>query len=60
MTGHGAGYEYPYTPTPGGSTPPPAMTPEEGRADLWGFFWLSIANTVIITVVGVAVWWIVH
>lgn len=60
MSGSSGGYAFPYTPTPGSSTPPPETTPEEGRSDLWGFFWLSIANTAIITVVGVGVWWLVH
>lgn len=55
-----APYVTPYTATPGSSTPSPEVTPTEGRSDLWGFFWLSIANTLIITVVGLVVWWIVH
>ena len=50
----------PYNATPGGSMPPPNTTPEEGRSDLWGFFWLSIANTLIITVVGLGVWFVVR
>jgi hypothetical protein len=53
-------YQTPYTPTPGGSIPPAHMRPEQGREELWGFFWLSLVNTVIIAVVGVAVWWFVH
>ena len=50
----------PYTPTPGSSTPSPEVTPAEGRSELWGFFWLSLANTLIITIAGLVVWWIVH
>jgi hypothetical protein len=46
----------PYTPTPGSSTPGPAVAPEEGKSELWGFFWLSIINTTVIAVVGVVFW----
>lgn len=53
-------YRYPYTPTPGASTPPAATPPEEGVRDLWGFFWLSLLNTAIIAVAGVATWVIIH
>ncbi len=53
-------YRTPYTPTPGGSIPAAHVTPEEGRAELWGFFWLSLVNTVVIAVVGITVWWFVH
>jgi hypothetical protein len=53
-------YRTPYTPTPGSSTPSPEVTPAEGRRELWGFFWLSLANTAIITVAGVATWFAVH
>ncbi|HZY91351.1 MAG TPA: hypothetical protein VFG07_01045 [Thermoplasmata archaeon] len=60
MTGAAAAFATPYTPNPGSSTPSPAVSPEEGRRDLWGFFWLSIANTVIITVAGLVAWWFVH
>lgn len=53
-------YQTPYASTPGSSTPSPEVTPDEGRRELWGFFWLSLANTAIITVAGVATWFAVH
>ncbi|HTT35176.1 MAG TPA: hypothetical protein VMH78_04845 [Thermoplasmata archaeon] len=53
-------FRTPYTATPGTSTQPPGVTPEEGRRELWGFFWLSLANTAIIAVTCVAIWWFVH
>jgi len=55
-----AEYHYPYTPSPGSSTPGPTMRPEEGTADLWGFFWLALVNTFIIAVAGIVTWWFVH
>lgn len=51
---------FPYTRTPGGGTPSPETPPVEGRKELWTFFWLSIASTAIISVVGLAVWLSVH
>ncbi|HTT73066.1 MAG TPA: hypothetical protein VMG99_02800 [Thermoplasmata archaeon] len=60
MPGGAAPYSTPYTRTPGGSSPPPATTPEEGTSDLWTFFWLALANTAIIAVAGIAAWWFVH
>ncbi len=53
-------FRSPYATTPGGSTPSPETTPEEGRQELWGFFWLSILNTVIITVAGLVAWWLIQ
>ncbi|HTZ61708.1 MAG TPA: hypothetical protein VMC82_03590 [Thermoplasmata archaeon] len=53
-------YRTPYTPTPGTSTAPAEMTPEEGVADLWAFFWVTIASIVIIAVAGLAAWFYVH
>lgn len=50
----------PYAFSPGSSTPGPGVGPEEGQRDLWGFFWLSLLNTLIIGVAGVATWWFVH
>lgn len=50
----------PYAYYPGSSTPGVGVSPEEGRADLWGFFWLSLANTLIIGVVGIGAWFVVH
>ena len=61
MRGDAHGYRNPYTPYPGGSSPPAATTPEEGTHELWAFFWLAIANTVIIAVAGVVTWlWVVR
>jgi hypothetical protein len=59
MTGSD-GYEFPYTRTPGGSTPPAHTAPEEGVRGLWEFFWLSVLSTAIIAVSGVATWFLVH
>jgi hypothetical protein len=53
-------YENPYTRYPGSSTPPDGTTPEEGKRELWAFFWLALANTTIIAVAGVATWVLVH
>ncbi len=53
-------YRTPYTPYPGGGMPPAATTPEEGKADLWAFFWLTLINTAIISAAGIAAWWFVH
>jgi hypothetical protein len=53
-------YSNPYTPYPGSSTPPASTTPEEGKADLWGFFWLALINTAIIAGAGIATWWFVR
>jgi hypothetical protein len=55
-----SGYSTPYSRTPGGSMPPPEMTPEEGKADLWGFFYLALLNTAIIATAGIVTWWFVH
>jgi hypothetical protein len=53
-------YSTPYTPSPGSSTPGPEVSPMEGTADLWGFFWLALLNTGIIAVSGIVAWWFVH
>jgi len=50
----------PYTTYPGSSTPSPEVSPVEGKADLWGFFWLALLNTGIIAVAGIVTWWYVH
>ena len=50
----------PYATTPGSSTPGRGVSSEEGVSDLWSFFWLSIACTGILTVVGVAGWLLIH
>ena len=57
--GEGA-FQTPYARAPGGSLPPPATPPAEGRSELWAFFWLSLLNTAIIAVVGISVWLLVH
>jgi hypothetical protein len=53
-------FRNPYTPYPGSSTPSRSMTPEEGKADLWGFFWLALLNTAIIAAAGIGTWWFVR
>jgi hypothetical protein len=50
----------PYTPTPGGSIPPPHVDPVEGRRELRAFFWLALLNTLIISVVGIVSWYLAH
>lgn len=60
MSSSPAEYRFPYTRTPGGSTPDPSTTPAEGIAGLWEFFWLSVLSTAIIAVAGVATWVAVH
>jgi len=60
MTRPTQSYRTPYTPYPGGSSPPAEMTPEEGTTDLWAFFWLALLNTAIIVGVGLAAWFYVH
>ena len=60
MTGERDVYRFPYTSTPGTSTAPPETTPEEGTSEFWAFFWLSLLNTAIIVVAGVATWQFVH
>jgi hypothetical protein len=53
-------FHTPYTPSPGSSTPGPHVTPREGKAELWGFFWLTLANTAIISIAGIVTWLLVH
>lgn len=53
-------FRTPYARSPGGSLPPPETPPEEGRRELWAFFWLSLLNTTIIAVAGVTMWFILH
>ncbi|HTT15249.1 MAG TPA: hypothetical protein VMG81_05690 [Thermoplasmata archaeon] len=60
MSDAAGGYRSPYTAYPGASMPPPSTTPEQGKADLWTFFWLAIANTAIIAAAGIGAWWFVH
>jgi hypothetical protein len=59
MTDADPPFRTPYTATPGASIPGPETTPEEGKADLWGFFWLTLANTAIIAVAGIVAWLLV-
>ncbi|MGC2034969.1 MAG: hypothetical protein WA761_05945 [Thermoplasmata archaeon] len=59
-SGSSVTFRNPYTPTPGGSGPPSTTTPEEGKGELWTFFWLSIVNTTVIGVSGFIVWLFVH
>jgi hypothetical protein len=56
----GEPFRNPYTTYPGSSTPPAHTTPEEGKRDLWTFFWLALLNTAIIAVAGITTWWFVH
>jgi hypothetical protein len=53
-------FQWPYTPTPGGATPPHTMGREEGRFEVKAFFWLALINTIIIAAVGIAVWFLLH
>jgi hypothetical protein len=53
-------YRNPYTPYPGGSTPSGHVGPGEGKRELWGFFWLTLLNTLIIAVTGIVAWTLVH
>jgi len=59
MPSEEAPYRDPYTPYPGSSTPPANTPPQEGKHELWSFFWLALLNTLIITVAGVVTWWYV-
>jgi hypothetical protein len=53
-------YRNPYTPYAGSSTPSANVGPEEGKHELWSFFWLALLNTLIIAIAGIVTWWIVH
>jgi len=57
---HSEPVENPYATTPGSSTPGRGVSREEGVADLWSFFWLSIIGTVVIVGVGMAAFLVVH
>jgi len=56
----GEPFRTPYTSYPGGSLPPASTRPEEGRHELWTFFYLALLNTAIIGVAGIVTWWFVH
>lgn len=60
MSGETESYRTPYTPYPGGATPPAEVGPEEGWGELRAFFWLAILNSAIIAVSGVLTWWFIH
>ena len=60
MSESGTPFRTPDTATPGSSTTSPEVGPEEGKADLWGFFWLAFLNTAIIVAAGMATWLYVH
>ncbi len=60
MAASDASYRTPYAESPGSSTPPPETKPSEGISDFWAFFWLTLLNTAIIAVAGIATWLIVH
>jgi hypothetical protein len=53
-------FRTPYTSTPGSSMPGPQVTPEEGRADLRFFLWLTLADTAIIAAASIGVWLYLH
>jgi hypothetical protein len=53
-------FRWPYTPTPGGGTPPATTDRQEGRHEVTAFFLLSLLSTVIIAAVGIAVWLLLH
>lgn len=59
MSSSAPAFRSPYTAYPGSSTPPGSVGPEEGKLDLWTFFWLALVNTGIIAVSGIATWWVV-
>ncbi|MGI0133115.1 MAG: hypothetical protein ACREDK_08555 [Thermoplasmata archaeon] len=52
--------ENPYAFAPGSSTPGAGVSAQEGVSELWAFFYLSLANTLIIAVAGIVAWWFVH
>lgn len=39
--------------------PGPEVTPAEGKRELWSFFWLTLVNTAIIAIAGIAAWLLV-
>lgn len=60
MTEPGESYRSPYAASPGSSTPGADVTPEEGTAELWTFFWVAIVSIAIIAAGGLAAWFYVH
>ena len=60
MTETAEPFRNPYAASPGSSTPGAEVTPSEGQGELWAFFWLTLANTTIISVAGIAAWLFVH
>lgn len=59
MTDHEP-FVWPYTPTPGGATPPVSTDRTEGRSEVRSFFWLALFNTLLFAVVGLVVWFLLH
>jgi hypothetical protein len=57
---HSEPVENPYATTPGSSTPGRGVSREEGVADLWSFFWLSLSGTAILVIVGLAALVLTH
>jgi hypothetical protein len=53
-------FVWPYTPSPGGATPPASTGRPEGRSEVVAFFWLALLNTLIIAAVGLGVWFLLH
>jgi hypothetical protein len=53
-------FQWPYDRVPGGPTPPPELSREEGHSELWGYAILSLLSGLIISVSGIAVWLYVH
>jgi hypothetical protein len=60
MTPEEKPFAWPYTPTPGGATPPATTDPEEGVHEVRSFFLLSLLSTVIIAATGIAIWFLLH
>jgi hypothetical protein len=53
-------FVWPYTPTPGGGTPPVGTGRAEGRHEVKDLFILSLLSTIIIAAVGITVWFLLH
>ncbi len=48
-------FRSPFPAYPGGG-PAHETTPEEGIGEMWIFFWLALASTVIIAAAGIGTW----
>jgi cytochrome b subunit of formate dehydrogenase len=53
-------FVWPYTPTPGGATPPVGTPRAIGEHEVRAFFWLALLSTVIIAATGITVWLLLH